>query len=94
MPSHVAGILDTKGGLRVVVTERKGDFDRHHRGPGEMVFVVPGLIVEEPVPWDFIPVMIKRVEDHIAEWVRTRNDPDNIRTVCVAKYLERMATAQ
>jgi hypothetical protein len=88
--SHVAGIVDTRGGLRVVVTERKSDFNRHHRQPGEMVFVVPGLMVTEPVPWDFIPEMIGRVERHIAEWVRTRNDPDNIKA-CVAEYLKRVA---
>jgi hypothetical protein len=45
--SAVAGILDRSGGLRVVVTESWRM--RFHVGPGERLFVIPGLQVREPV---------------------------------------------
>lgn len=48
--SSVAGILDAKGGLRVVVTERWRM--RHHVGKGERLFVLPDLTVQEPVAYD------------------------------------------
>lgn len=89
--SYVAGIVDPHGGLRVVVTERKGDFERNHRAAGEKVFVVPDLLVPEPVPWDMIPWMIKQVELHIDWWVRTRNDPAQVERGCVAAYRKRTA---
>lgn len=72
--SHVAGILSMDGGLRVVVTRRKGDFERHHRRPGERVLIVPDLRVKEPVPWDKIPWLIGRVERHVRAWMREQNE--------------------
>lgn len=85
--SAVAGILDPYGGLRVVV-DRDSKF-RHHVRCDEMPFVVPGLRVREPVPWHQIPFVIASVERHIAEWVRTRNDPEALEPLPIKLYLIR-----
>lgn len=45
--SSVAGIVDSQGGLRIVVTQTWHML--HHVGKGERLFVVPGLLVWEPV---------------------------------------------
>ncbi len=84
--SHVAGILGPDGGFRVVVTARKGDFNRHHRQPGERVLIVPGLMVQEPVEWDEIPRLIRRVEHHVWKWMREQNEP----LPAINNYLARM----
>jgi hypothetical protein len=69
--SAVAGILDRRGGLRVVVTQRFRM--RHHVGKGEQLFVVPGLAVQEPVPWDQIPLLIHRVHLYVNEKIAPHN---------------------
>jgi len=33
--------------------------------PGEQLFVVPGFKVQEPVPWDYIPQVVKRVQQYV-----------------------------
>jgi hypothetical protein len=83
--SAVAGILDPKGGFRVVVTQRWRM--RHHVAKGEMLFVVPGYLKQEPVPWHEIPVMIRRVELYIEWWVTTRNDPVILRDPAIRNYI-------
>lgn len=65
MPSAVAGVLEAQGGLRIVVTQR---WRMHnHVKKGERLFVLPGVEVEEPVPWDEIPLLIHRVQLYVAE---------------------------
>ncbi len=61
--SAVAGIVNSKGGIRVVVTQRWRM--HYHVGPGETLYVVPGLEVEEPVPHGHIPALIKKVQDYV-----------------------------
>jgi hypothetical protein len=78
MLSAVAGIVDRKGGLRVVVTQRWRL--RHHVNKGERLFVVPGYEVQEPVPWDDIPPLIERVQKHVASTLA----PSNGCGTCVA----------
>jgi len=78
MTSAVAGILDSKGGLRVVVTQR---WRMHnHVGKGERLFVVPGKEVQEPVPWNDIPQLIFDVEKHVNQTLA----PDNKCGTCIA----------
>jgi hypothetical protein len=84
--SAVAGILDPKGGLRVVVTQRWRM--RNHVAKGERLFVVPGFLIQEPVEWNYIPVLIRRVELYIEWWVTTRNDPLILRDICIVNYLK------
>ena len=65
MLSAVAGILDRGGGFRVVITQP--ELMHHHVGPGERLFVVPGLMVQEPVEDSAqIRDLVGRVERHIA----------------------------
>jgi|SRR6516162_5282561 hypothetical protein len=79
--SAVAGILDTKGGLRVVVTQRFRM--RHHIGKGERLFVVPGYEVEEPVPWDDIPELIERVKKHVQQQLAPDNRCGGCNLCCI-----------
>ena len=65
MKSQVAGILDKGGGFRVVITQ-PGQF-HHHVGPGERLFVIPDLMVEEPVTDSGeIADLVERVRIYIA----------------------------
>lgn len=58
--SAVALIVSADGSRRVVVTElARMQFHVH---AGEQIFVVPGLEVEEPVPWHMIPQLIEAAE--------------------------------
>jgi hypothetical protein len=76
--SAVAGILDQKGGLRVVVTQRWRM--RHHVKKGERLFVVPDLLVQEPVPWNDIPATIASVHRHVNKTL----SPENLCGTCIA----------
>ena len=84
MPSEVCGILDPYGGLRTVVAPI--DTFKHHTRIDEICFVVDGLQVEEPVPWEQIPWVIGTVERCIQEWIRTRNDPDALEALPIKMY--------
>jgi hypothetical protein len=64
MKSAVAGIIDSNGGLRVVVTQRWRM--HHHVKKGEKLFVVPGLKVREPVSLSQAADLIETVKKHIA----------------------------
>lgn len=82
--SAVAGILDSYGCLRFVVSQRWRF--KHYVRPDERLFIVPGLKVQEPVPWDDIPRVIAKVEAYIDEWIRTRNDPAILDDMSIKLY--------
>jgi hypothetical protein len=73
--SHLAGILDTYGGLRFVVAH-KNTF-AHHVRPDEVLIVVPDLLVHEPIAWNDIPSVIARIELTVDHWIREQkpNEP-------------------
>lgn len=73
-PSGLAGIVDVWGGMRVIVSEPWRLI--YHLGIGEHVFLLPGIWLAEPVPWHCIPGIIIAVEQYIADWINSRNDPD------------------
>ncbi len=73
-PCGLAGIINVWGGLRVVVTEPWRL--RHHLAIGEHLFLLPGIWLAEPVPWDRIPGVIRAVEFYVADFIRSRNNPD------------------
>lgn len=87
MLSSVAAVLDGYGGWHTVVASRKSL--RHHVCEGQLMLVVPGYKIQEPVPWDDIPTVIGKAEQHILEWIRTRNDPDDLAQPAVALFLLR-----
>ena len=64
MLSSVGAIVGSDGQVkRVVVTERwRLGF---HVQQGESLYVVPDLLVEEPVEWNDIAWVIKQAEDHV-----------------------------
>jgi hypothetical protein len=53
------------------------------------LLVVPRYKVREPVPWDDVPTVIARAEAYILEWIRTRNDPDDLADPAVTLFLLR-----
>jgi hypothetical protein len=63
MSSVVAGIVSPNGGLRVVITEFSNLMS--HVGKHEICYVLPGVLVEEPVPINEMGDLIDRVESHI-----------------------------
>jgi hypothetical protein len=66
-PSVLAGILDTYGGIRFVVTQ---DYQlASHVRCDETLIVVPNLLVHEPIAWGDIPIVIKRIEIVVDEWI-------------------------
>lgn len=76
-PSDLAAIVDIYGGFRVVVAPARTF--HHHVGPGELLFVVPGFKIREPVPWKKIPLVIATARKQVDWYILTRNDP-NIET--------------
>ena len=74
-PSHCAGILDTYGGVRFIVAHQRS-FKEHVR-PDELLIVVPGLLMHEPIAWGDIPGCIRRIERAIDEWINQRGIPND-----------------
>ena len=62
MTSRLMGIIDRYGGLRVVITDGN---PYCHLNPGERLHIVPNYPVEEPVPVQDWPQLVKVVEDYI-----------------------------
>lgn len=85
--SSVAAILDGYGGWHTVVAPRKTL--KHHIRPGQIMIVVPNYKIQEPVPWNNIPIVTGMAEHAILEWIRTRNDPDDLAHPAVALFLLR-----
>lgn len=88
MQSYVCGILDPYGGIRFIVDQDKTF--RNHVRIDEICFVMPWQ-TEEPVPWKKIPWLVAKVEHDIAEWIRTRNDPDVLEQLPIKMYRIRCA---
>ncbi len=92
--SHIAGILDCHGGLRVVVGSLRSIYANCSIIFPEKLFILPGILVDEPVAWADIPWTIRRVELYIDWWCRTRNDLDALRHVAITRYIGRCANGQ
>lgn len=65
--SVVAAVLDTYGGVRVVVAHRSQL--KHHKKDDEIMVVVPNLVVHEPIGWNRIPVIVRHAEQAIDLWI-------------------------
>lgn len=72
-PSVIAGIVDTYGGIRFVVTYPASL--KHHARHDEIIIVVPNITVHEPVAWNDIPGLIARVEYEVTLWL-DRGEPN------------------
>jgi hypothetical protein len=75
LPSVIAAILDTYGGVRFIVTHRK-DLQNHVRHD-ELVIIAPRLRVHEPIAWDDIPIVIERAELEIKKWIDQHQKPND-----------------
>lgn len=84
--SSVAGILDRRGSLRVVVTQRWRM--RYHVAKGERLFVLPDLEVQEPVPWDDIPPLIERVQKYVSKKLAPTNACGDCMLCCILPYIK------
>lgn len=84
--SSVAGIVDKNNGLRVVVTPRWRL--KYHVKKRERAFVVPDLLVQEPVPWDEIPLLIARVQRYVVKELAPKNDCGDCRACCKTLYIK------
>jgi hypothetical protein len=73
-PSVLAGILDTYGGLRFIVSYR-GSLKYHVRHD-ELLIVVPGLKVHEPIAWGDTPFVVARIELQVDRWIKQRCIPN------------------
>ncbi len=73
--SSVACIIDKWGGRRVVVAPRKTMRYHLNQEREERIYVVPGLLVQEPVPWDDIPRVVRAAEGYAR--VANRPTPDD-----------------
>lgn len=83
--SSVAGILSPDGGLRTVVTQRWRMVD--HVKKGERLFVVPDLLVDEPVPWEKAIEIIRRVHQHVVKTLTPDNACGECRQCCITLYI-------
>ena len=63
VPSILAGILESNGGIRVVVTPE--DQLRHHVNEGERVFIIPGVVFDKvPTDYKFVNETLEYVKAH------------------------------
>ena len=76
-PSVLAGIIDTYGGIRFVVTQRR-NLKAHVRAD-EVLIIVPKLKVHEPIAWGDIPMVIGRIEWEVTAWL-ARGEPNGDET--------------
>lgn len=86
MRSAVAGIVNKEGGLRVVVTQRWRM--RQHLSKGERLFVVPDYEVDEPVPWNDVPSLVERVQEHVVKTLAPDNACGSCTACCFTTYVE------
>lgn len=83
--SHVAAILGTDGGVRVVVA--KLEELPAHKGRSDTMVIVPGLRVQEPVPHEQIPGVIKAAHAALNKRVAPVNPCGDCRECCVTPYI-------
>lgn len=75
LPSVIAAILDTYGGVRFVVTHRKSL--PNHVAHDELAIIVPRLRVHEPIAWNDIPIVIARAELEVSKWIEQHREPND-----------------
>jgi hypothetical protein len=75
-PSHIAGILDSYGCVRVVVAHKATL--KHHVRHDEFLAVVPDKLVHEPIAWGDVPFVVALGSLAVDEWCAKHaqdNDP-------------------
>lgn len=64
MLSAVGGIVGAEGLVKRIIVAEQWRLHLHVQ-QGERLVIVPGLLVEEPVPWNEIASVIQQVEDYV-----------------------------
>jgi hypothetical protein len=82
--SILAGILDTYGGLRFVVTYRA--HLKFHRRPDEVAVIVPDLTVHEPIAWGDISGVTRRIELAVDDWLARGPPNEAYAQECATMY--------
>jgi hypothetical protein len=75
--SRIAGVLDSFGGIRVVVTHKR-QF-KHHVGTSEFLCIVPDKFVHEPIAWNDIPFVVALGHLAVEAFIKANahtNDPN------------------
>ncbi len=63
-------------------------WDMHvHQHKGERLFIVPGLRVREPVPWNMIPYVIERAKKQVLKETLTDNPCGGCNVCCFLTYI-------
>jgi len=75
VPSVLAGILDTYGGLRFVITHK--DQLKYQVRPTETLIRVRKLRVHQPLAWGDIPGATARIEYEVDRWIKARGIPND-----------------
>lgn len=70
--SRIAGILDSYGGLRVVIS-LEGSLMEHVL-PDEFLIMVRDETVREPIQWDAIPFIVELAELAVEEWTQREHN--------------------
>ena len=86
MASAVAAILKPDGGFRVVVTQWWRM--RAHVQKGERLFVVPGLKVKEPVPWNGQADVIEAARKYMMSKIAPVNHCGECKACCVTLFID------
>lgn len=86
MLSDVAAIVNKRGRWRVVVAP--ADTFHHHVGKNERVIQVPGLQVQEPVPFEEISTLIEKVRVHLVQTLTLVNHCGDCAACCVLPYMK------
>lgn len=82
--AHIAIILDTYGGARTIVADRRSM--RENVRQDEMALVVPNLLVHEPIAWNDIPIVIERARLELEKWLATRPNLNELQHQIVTMY--------
>lgn len=82
--ARIAIILDSYGGARTIVGTK--DSIRANTRHDELCYVVPRLIVHEPIAWNDIPIVIERARIELLMWLDRRPNLDEIAHECVTMY--------
>lgn len=80
---YIAAILDSYGGFRVVVGT---DASIEANARDELVCIVPGLIVHEPIAWNDIPIVIERARLELEKWLAMRPNLTELQHQIVTIY--------
>lgn len=88
--SFVAGVLQIDGGVRTVVTNSLASLEENV-AKGERFFIVPDLLVREPVEWNAIPFVVNSARKAVLKSLHPENLCGNCNACCITPYIDDVA---